>query len=64
MTSRLAFAALLAATLAVLPGCGRKADLETPSQAAAKARAESAKTANAEEDKPEAKPFFLDFLID
>ncbi|MFZ1682273.1 MAG: lipoprotein [Rhizobiaceae bacterium] len=67
MTARLATAALLAAALAILPGCGRKGDLETPSQAAAKARAEAAKAGkvdDAVEEKPESKPFFLDFLID
>lgn len=60
---------LLPVALAALSACGRKGDLETPSQAAATARQEAAKAegAKADEAQPEARPerrFILDALID
>ena len=67
MTARLSPAILLLAALGVLSACGKRADLDTPYQAALDAREEARKAgqpAPPEPEKPvEDKPFILDPLL-
>ena len=58
---------LLAAFATALSACGRRADLETPSEARARIQAEADGTAVDPDELPPQKPdrpFFLDALID
>ena len=69
MTARTATLAIaMAAALATVAGCGRKAQLDTPYQAAVDARKDAERNKEPlppEPEKPVAdKPFILDGLID
>ena len=59
--------AALAAALALASGCGRKADLDTPYEAAVQARKDAEKAGEPLPPEPapvvKEKPFFLDKLI-
>lgn len=68
MAARLATALMVVTALAVLGGCGRKAPLDTPYQAAIDAREQAADEGEPlppQPEKPaEERPFILDGLID
>ena len=65
--ARLTFLMALGAALAVAAGCGRKADLDTPYEAAVQARKDAQKAGEPVGPEPAKptndKPFFLDRLI-
>jgi predicted small lipoprotein YifL len=68
MTARLATVGVVLAAVALMGGCGRKAELDTPYQAAVDAREAAADEGRALPPEPERpvadRPFILDGLID